>query len=723
MSQYGTMGPLDSQVQTDGDSAFVRFNSRLRPDQLEDGELAYSQNGRMGIDGSWQPRPGIDSFGSQIGTSSEALILPFYLYATRNISSATRSTTTVTVTTSSAHGFTTATQVGIAGLTGTFDPNGNRTITVTGTDTFTFTITGATGSETYSGSGTAGAGFLSSSVNGCYGSCLYSDPSDDNSEYFILANNASAKAVNRSNGAETTISYPTGITISSAVEMIQAFDKIYIFRDGATALVWDGVLTGSPAFAKVANGDYTQPKLFTAAGNTVASAGVVTVTETSHGLSVGDRVTIFDNASTGLVVGDVYQVASVPTSGTFTFYASVDDFSATSIVLGRKQSSGRGFVHMPAPAWAVYHQRRLIVPYSYTSTGTSGSEVITSRDVSDELLFSDILDGDTYDVLQNDFRITAGTADYLQTIHPFTSDSAIAFNRNSLHLINGLSGDLNELTIQEITRESGLVARKSVVTIGSDVFFLSDNGVYAASFGDLYNLRGAGLPLSAPIDSLIKRINSAYAYKAVGVFHDNRYWLAIPLDDSTNNNAILIYNLINKGWESIDIIDQEGWDISNFIVSGNGSINKLFAVNSLGGLHIIDERNDNVDNLFLFPGAASLSYLVDSYMKTRLYNGKSIVRKNFKNFELQLESSEYNASDVQIAVETENFDNQLSLGLMSSFLGSTLSVGEDASIRGRVGGVRGYAIQFTLTPTVGRPKIRALSVDSSIASRSLNQAS
>jgi hypothetical protein len=41
--------------------------------------------------------------------------------------------------------------------------------------------------------------------------------------------------------------------------MIQAFNKVFIFRNGQAALEWDGDFTGTPAFTKVASGEYSQP--------------------------------------------------------------------------------------------------------------------------------------------------------------------------------------------------------------------------------------------------------------------------------------------------------------------------------------------------------------------------------------------------------------------------------------------------------------------------------
>jgi hypothetical protein len=727
MPRYSNFGPRDNQLTEDADIGFSRFGNRLRPDQLKAGELAMSVNGRMNVDGTWQVRPGVDTFGPTIGSVNEALALPFYVWPQVVISSATRSGTTVTITTSTNHGFSSSYVVAIVDVgPGTVDPNGNKTVTVTGLNTFTYTIAGATGSETYSVTGASKAGGAivgTTALNGAFGSCLFSDPASDSQEYIILALYENAVAINMTTKATTTIAYPTGITLTSSVNMLQAFNKVFIFRDGATALQWNGSFSGSPAFTKVANGDYAASTYLDASNNTSITDGVVTVTAASHGLSIGSLIFVVNNGTTELSEGTPYVVATVPGTGSFTFYAEVPDSAATTVVYAKRQPSQLGFTHMPAPPWGVYHQRRLIVPYYYTTSGSSGSETITSRNVRDEILLSDIFDSDTYDRILNQLKVTAGIADYLQYVHPFTEDNAVIFNRNSIHLMMGLSGSLNDIALKEITREAGLVAQKSVVTIGDKIFFLSDNGIYATQFQDLYNLRGAGLPLSDPINPLIKRINPDYAHNAVAVYHDNRYWIAVPIDGSTTNNAILIYNLLNQGWESMDLIDQSGWNIANLIVSGAGGVNKLYAVNSFGGVHVIDERPDAFDYIYTTPGAASNPYPIESEVTTRQYTFADVGRKSFNAYEVHVESSDQEPSDAEITMISENIDKEAEMYTLAQSLGEDLFIAEDSSVRGRIGNIRAYGMQLKFVPTKGRPKLRMVKLEASQAFRSVTEAS
>ena len=186
MPRQEPLGQLDAPIGEAVDVVFSKINARMRPDQIQQGEVAVSENGRMDVDGAWQTRKGVNNFAGALSTADEELILPFYLYANVAISAAARVAALVTVTTSGVHNFNDATVVGIANLTGSVSPNGNRLITVTSTTQFTFSIAGATGSETYGtgSSPTAGAPSISASVTQAYGSSLYSDPSSNDADEF-----------------------------------------------------------------------------------------------------------------------------------------------------------------------------------------------------------------------------------------------------------------------------------------------------------------------------------------------------------------------------------------------------------------------------------------------------------------------------------------------------------------------------------------------------------
>jgi len=722
MARYSSYGNLDNRIAEDLDQGFTGFNNKLRPDQLRPGILTESNNGRMDLNGEWQPRKGIELFSSPF--SAGVFTLPFYLYESiPAVSTFSRAGNVITVDFGSAHGINNGTGVNISGLSysGLINPNGNFIATVVDTDTITYTVTGLdstpTGTMTVTGmklDATAG--------NFIEASCEFSDPNNDSESYVAcVATNSTVLVKTADSGATTeTLTYPAGETVPEGSTVIQAFNKLYIFRKGDIALEWDGDIS-SPTFSLVGNGDYTQPvRLGDGGNNTVISDGVVTVTATAHGLSVGEEVVVIES-SDQLVVGDSYTIASVPDADTFTFYAQYDDQSSHNNHYSKKTSQGLGFTHMPAPEFGVYHQRRLIVPYQYDVTGSSGSATITDRNIVDEALFSDILDADTYDRIYGQFRFNAGAADFIVGFHSFSDDKLVVFNRNSVHIVAN-SLDLGSSVSQLITNEVGCLARDSIQQIGNSMIFLSDNGVYGLDFIDLYNLRGQDVPLSASIEGTIKRINKEYASKAKSVYFNNRYYLAVPLDDSTTNNALLIYNFLNKQWESIDSISDPEWQYSELTVAGEGDKRSVYAINRNGGVHRYESRSDDRDLYIVQVGGTVANSQVSSSVITRMFNLNSLDRKKWNNFDLHIQSSEDNTSDGDLQAITENIDDIIDLSSISDLNGSPLAIDEDVSLRGRFGNRRAYGLQFKLTTTKGRPRLRALKVAGATSFRSLDKA-
>ena len=716
MPEYRTYAGLDDRISKDGDVGFIGFNNRLRPDQLPAGLLADSQNMRTDRRGEAQVRKGIDLVSNPLSTGAAALVLPFTLVANDTSVTATQTGGAVVLTNVTATNFPSSGTVNVSGVSGlTPAVNGNRAYTKNSSTQIT--IADQTYSGTASGTATVKFGILNdNAVNAIYGSCAFSDPNASASQYVIFSSNIKGVAVNIATGVTTDIAYPTGVTVSDTTSMLQAFNKVFIFRDGETALEWNGSFSGTPAFTKVASGTYTQPVELDSTGFTITN-GEATVT-VSNTLSAGDNIVLTAAGGSTLTQGDSF-VVSEASSSAFKFFVNTDDVTdQTDVHFTKRVSVGLGFSHMPAPPYAVYHQRRLVMPFKFSVTGTDS---FTSRGILDEVIASDILDTDTYDQIYAQYRFNAGEADFNVGLHSFSEDNLMVFNRNSIHLISNTTS-LQGASTRLLTNEVGCVARQSIIQVGNQVIFLSDNGVYSTQFFDEYNLRGTDTPLSEPINVTIQRINKAHWDKSVAVYFDNRYYLAIPLDNSTKNNAIIIYNFLNKQWESIDQVADTDFHVSNLLVVGEGDARGVYAVNDIGGVQKLDERVDGVDRVVTQIGGQQNNINVSGSLTTRQYTFGSLERKNWKQFEMHIESGASTVSNFDISAETENPDFDLPLGTLSDFVGSTLEEAGDVSIRGRIGNRRGYGIQFTINNTTGRPKIRAIEADGSISFRSTNKA-
>jgi hypothetical protein len=410
----------------------------------------------------------------------------------------------------------------------------------------------------------------------------------------------------------------------------------------------------------------------------------------------------------------------VPTVNQFTFNLPVEDNTSHSVTLTRPLALGKGFIHQPAAPFGEFHQRRLWVPYQYTSATSP-----TDRGIRDELVASDILDSDTFDEIGNQFRISSGKSDFIVGIKGFTQDSVVVFNRKSIHLMTGVSGSLADVKTTMVTDEVGASARKSIVQVANQILFLSDQGIYSVQFIDEYNLRGTGTPISETIQPFIDRINQDFAHLSVGVYFNNRYWLALPLDssvgigDGNKVNTIFVYNFINQGFESIDTVNSTDFAIRELLVAREGSQNALYLTTEEGGVHKVDaiEGNDFVLEQVGQELSSEPGHKVISQLTTRQYDADSLDRKTFSRAELQLKSSDVNPSDGNIQFIAEDPDSVSETNTLSSLLGNELDTAEDTSVRLRVN-KRGFGIQADFKPTNGRPYVRATRVDARLSDRS-----
>jgi hypothetical protein len=807
MSRYRSYGQLDDPFISEGDTFFLRMNARLRPNQLKPGEVALSKNGRMNDDGTWQPRKGLSTLFGSITSGEDSIRLPYI------VQSASRSSGVVSIVLNDTPSL-------------SFIPGDNITVknidaSVDGTYALS-TINFTTKSLTFANAGsdatfsvqdesasntsvcTVGNTIVTElnftlnddGVNAVYGSAVYSDASSNSDDFIFSATNNVCVIVRLKDTALFKCRYEGGgETVDAPVGMSQGFDKMFIFREGKTALsaspslnqigissasqsgqvitvntsanhgrvVGDFVtltnlgnwatnpnncykIVSAPTttqftvemadsqtatfnvsgasvsyfddFTRVSNGAYTAPVYLTDS-NVSTTDGVVTMNIGSgHNLTEGDQVVIRDATTPiDLYLGKEVVVTSTPSSTQFTFNLGVENLTGKSITVSKQLAIGKGFIHMPSAPWGEFHQRRLWVPYWYSSDVSP-----QDRNIRDELIASDIFDGDTYDRIGNQFRASAGQSDYLVGLKGFTQDSIVVFNRKSIHLMTGVSGSLSDVSTNVVTTEIGASARKSIVQVANQIMFLSDQGIYQIQFLDEYNLRGTGTPLSETIQPFIDRVNQDYAHLSTGVYFNSRYWLAVPLDsapgagNATKLNTILVYNFINGGFESIDSVNSEDFAIRDLLVAREGAQNALYVTTEEGGVHKID-GNEGGDVVSITAGQATSSTIpVISQLTTRQYDAESMDRKTFSRAEFHVKSNS-SQTDGDIQFITEDPDSVSTSTAISSLLGNTLPDSEDASLRLRVN-KKGFGIQADFQPSIGRPYLRATKIDARISNRS-----
>jgi hypothetical protein len=659
----------------------------------------------------------------------------------RQILVASRSGSTVTMNVRE-HGLTVGDSIIVSGLTGGTPPNGTQTVaSVTSKDVFTFTVAGSATESYNSDDGVLRADFTL--VPGG----VYEQPEHiiTSTGEFKLTDNIGSVIHDDYMEVGDIVEVVTGTRSSQASGLAigQSYVVSKVFRENGTVLI------SNASAASVTGGEYD------------GLYKVTIDTSSPHEFIVGQPVQIsgFSDTKidgnrfvTGVVDSDTFEIhvtqnPSTSITGdetvgrqdgfefiidpnTLSSYVTDGESLSATPVFTKKVSSGLGFIHMPAPPWGVMFQRRLWTPYYYEDSGTSTSPSYGSRDIRDEVIASDILDSSTFDGIYSQFRCSAGTADYLVAMQPFYDDNLIVLNRNSIHNIKGTQGDLNDTQVFEMTKEIGCLARKSVVLKGSLMLFLSDDGVYSLEFLNDYNLRGTEEPLSKNIQPFIDRINKNLAPESLAVYYNNRYYIAVPLDsvtganDANGNNTVLIYNFLNKGWESIDTYGSGDFFVNNMVIAGSGARNDLYAVSPNGVLHQMEAGNGTNDVLrVLQTSPETVSPSIDSVVTTRGYDFKSLERKRFSAAQVQMQCLSGQQGEYSISFSSEDPDDSNFLGTTTDMLGGVVlsptsaNEAETANIRCRVGGLRGITGTLTLTRTLGSPKIHSITLSGTVTNR------
>ena len=366
----------------------------------------------------------------------------------------------------------------------------------------------------------------------------------------------------------------------------------------------------------------------------------------------------------------------------------------------------------------LYYANRMIV------LGKYHSETNPLRNY-DTVSVSNFLDFANWDAVDA-FTINNGGNDQVVGVSPWTLNEFLVFMRNSIFYVNTgndryASGDGLSATsyIKTLATDIGCSARKSVVQAGGGVFFLSDNGVYflqpQPASAESMKLLTMADPISSPIDDVIQRINRNYAHRAVASYWNNRYYLAVPLDSSVDNNAVLVYNFILRQWESVDTYPA-GFDIFDFVIAKKDNQRRMYGVDTDKGIFLteqldVDEYQDWVagdpnagEPILPFYLPATLEALsfphnaINATLKTRRYSFNSIGDKRFSTAEVEMVADA--GSQIQTVAEVYNPDSVTTIDTFGS------EFTEDSVRRTGIRKI-GTGIQLQFTSSNLRPSIRS----------------
>jgi hypothetical protein len=223
---------------------------------------------------------------------------------------------------------------------------------------------------------------------------------------------------------------------------------------------------------------------------------------------------------------------------------------------------------IPKTTTAVWRLQRLWVAHS--------RDVVSPSDINRPYEFDP----------NNDLNVEKGAHDSIVALHP-TGTDLMVLKGDSVHVLENIQSSNLAVTNRELTRDLGAVARRAVTTVGSDIWFLAAEGVMAFSQVLDNSLQGVGMAKTRDVTPMINRANPAALSKAQSTLWDGRYYLALAVDGSATNNAVLVYDTQAEAWQGVD--NSAAHDVFRWVkLKYQGKI-RLFFVDTKGRLFIYEE--------------------------------------------------------------------------------------------------------------------------------------
>lgn len=298
------------------------------------------------------------------------------------------------------------------------------------------------------------------------------------------------------------------------------------------------------------------------------------------------------------------------------------------------ENDSDGTETIPNASTGLFFANRLLIPHS-----------------KDLVAASDFLNYTRYQPVMSNFRINQGSEDELVSLVRINNSTIACFKTNSIYIVSNIYGNMADITLDEVTREYGAVGKNSIVQVGDDVVFLSSKkGVTSLGVAQHGKVSAVDVPMSEPIQPLIDRINWNAASGAATAYHNNRLYMAVPLDGSSssqNNNAILVFDYLAGGWAGYDT--GSAINVKQFLETTHQGKRRLFFLDTDGFINLyddaltecgfVDELPKSTDSAHADFGNIEIEQISDEII-TRGYTAGDISSKKWQSAEVQLATND-----------------------------------------------------------------------------------
>jgi len=235
----------------------------------------------------------------------------------------------------------------------------------------------------------------------------------------------------------------------------------------------------------------------------------------------------------------------------------------------------------------------------------------------------------------------------------FTDGEVAVLTDKSLYTWNISNTTSANWTVKKVA-DVGCVAQRTVKQIGTDVLFLSSDGVRSIFQSAQDKKRGDSLPLTFPIKDWVARINWAFADKAIAWVWNDLYHLAVPIDNSEFNNYTFVFSRrafeVNGGKGGWTIY--EGVNINAFATQSFGGTRRLYIGEASADSKSYFFRSDDVSSEPTSDNGVAITFSEEG---KRIEFESPSLNKLFNKAEFQLEVQAAGTINVEAQVDGEGY--------------------------------------------------------------------
>jgi len=265
------------------------------------------------------------------------------------------------------------------------------------------------------------------------------------------------------------------------------------------------------------------------------------------------------------------------------------------------------------------------------SAPTDGSPDLTSAaGVPGATVFSGDTSPQAIDINRNDGQKVTGLG--------FFQDVLIVFKENSIYQL--YFNAENGFVVERISSSYGAVCHGAIASVENDCYFLTDKGIYVLGNEPNFYAAIRTNELSSRVKTLLQRINPSQYAKCRAYYFDDRYFLSVPLDQSTDCNAMVVYDRRFYAWAYWDNIAAN--DLLAFKDRDNTNETKLY-FSEYGNAAVCEFTPGTYND----KGEA-----IEAVFITRAFEGKAVDREKY--WYVLRPIFRLTTGSVQISFTTEN---------------------------------------------------------------------